>query len=653
MNSIIVLSDGAGTTIENGVITTNTVNLQNLNINEIQGILPADNITLYTDTTGTVDLGGLTNTALNINGYDTNINAGNNCNISTTNDTIILSNNDTSITSINNTNIIAVADLIMDASANTRIGDNSVTTYINGQTLELGNILSTNNINLGNTSGTQYLNVNSKVFTGLYSGFASGSIDMQANQISINNGNSKTVFFGNLKTTGNGLTTNGIIDFQIGSTSISGKVKLTGAQQLEPSVVANGLKIGNDITSANLFLGNATYPPSCNATATTGKQITNYDTVLSMIGAGSPIIKADEIQTYTAGGTLLITATAMTCNAITLAMNSAITFNDFVNLNEITPKTGAVDMYLWTAQANLTNIWLGSLTAANTGIINIAQNNGVINIGNSNTRTANINIGGGTSFSGAINIGQATGSANTIRVGATSFSNILLRGLTTTLSGGTATLSSVTTTINGTTTNINTTSGTANIGGGTSTVVIAGPTVNINATTINIGGAGTTAINITDPLTPTYVYSFTTGTNVAGTIGNILSSTYAGNTGVNLVSGAISPVSSIVSITDTGIYHFDVTHSYNVTVAGVVTRLLTYVTIKDNTGAFVANLGTQSAYGPVPVTSQYASTSATYVFTSVTPAAPWTAQVFLDFAFSSGTYRLSTSDFRFTTTRLA
>lgn len=669
MNGIITYDDGAGTTISGGVVSTNTINLQNLNINEIQGIVPADNITLYTDTTGDIQFGDnatnlrigdfststyVTGTALNLIGLnntlidtttDTTIQSGNDCNITST--------NDNSITSLNNTNITAVANLIMDASGNTRIGDNSVTTDVNGQTLNLGNTLGSNNINLGNGTGTNFLYLNSKTFTGIYSNLSTGSIDFQANQVSICSGLGKTVFISNIKTTASGLTTNGITDFSIGSTSALGKVKITGAQRIEPSVPATGLKIGEDITSANLILGNATYPPICNATATTGKQITNYDTVFGMIGAGNPIIKANEIQTYTAGGTLVITATAMTCNALTLAMNSAITFNDFVNVNELTPKTGAVDLYLWTAQANLSNIWLGSLTAANTGLVNIGANNGIINIGNSNTRTANINIGGGTSFSGAINIGQATGSANTIRVGATSFSNILLRGLTTTLSGGTATLSSTTTTINGTTTNINTTSGTANIGGGTSTVVIAGPTVNMNATTINIGGAGTTSITLSDPITPTYVYSFTTGTNVADTIGNIISATYAGNTGVNLVSGAISPVSSVVSITDTGVYHFDVTHSYNCTVAGTVTRLLTYVTIKDNTGAFVANLGTQSAYGPLPVTSQYASTSATYVFTSVTPAAPWTAQVFLDFAFSSGTYRLSTSDFRFTTTRIA
>ena len=537
MNGIVVYDDGAGTTISGGVVSTNTINLQNLNINEIQGILPADNITLYTDTTGDIQFGDnatnlrigdfatstyVTGTALNLIGLnntlidtttDTTIQSGGDCNITST--------NDNSITSLNNTNITAVANLVMDASGNTRIGDNSITTDVNGQTLNLGNTLGSNNINLGNGTGTNYLYLNSKTFTGIYSNLSTGSIDFQANQVSICSGLGKTVFLSNIKTTASGLTTNGITDFAIGSTSISGKVKITGAQRIEPSVAANGLKIGEDITSANLILGNATYPPICNATATTGKQITNYDTVLSMISAGSPIIKADEIQTYTAGGTLVITATAMTCNALTLAMNSAITFNDFVNVNELTPKPAATDMYLWTAAANLSNIWLGPLTAANTAITNIAQNNGVINIGIATSRTANIGIGTGTSFSGAINIGTASGLANTVRLGAAATSNLLLRGLTTTMSGGTATLSSTTTTISGTTTNINTASGTTNIGGGTSICVLAPATLNINATTINIGGAGTTAINLTDPMNPTYVYSATTGTNVVGSIGYI------------------------------------------------------------------------------------------------------------------------------------
>jgi hypothetical protein len=571
MNSIIILSDGAGTTIENGTITTNTIDISNLNVNNIQGKLPADNILLYTDTTGNIDLGKLTSTTLNMNGYNS----------------IYKTNNTTSIISLN--------DLYMESKFNAYIDSVSGSINMNASTINIANNISSVNVNIGNATGTTYLTLNSKSFTGIYSPLATGSIDLQANVISLNSGNGKTVFLGNIKTTASGITTNGITDFSIGASSFSGKLKITGAQQIEPNVIANGLTIGADITSTNLILGNSTYPPICNATATAGKQICNYDTVVGLIGGAgilstnnvwtgtndfSQRIKTDEIQTYTVGGTLLITATAMTCNAITLAMNSAITFNDFVNVNELTPKTGAIDMYLWTAQANLTNIWLGSLTAANTGITNIAQNNGLINIGISNTRAANINIGSGTSFSGAINIANQSGLANTVRIGANTTTTLLLRGTAVTLSGTNAALNHTTTTISSTTTSINTGSGTVNLGGGTTVLNVAGATTNLNSTTINIGGASTTSITLSDPINPSYVYSATTGTNVVGTIGYIY--TQATPTPANGTGWGGSPsAQTYASISvEAGVYIVDAT----MTILGAGTTNLQQVQASIGTG---------------------------------------------------------------------
>jgi len=75
MNGVIVISDGAGVVIENGVITAPTIDLTNLNINEIQGIAPANNILLYTDTTGSIDIGQLSTSTLNLKSINTNINA--------------------------------------------------------------------------------------------------------------------------------------------------------------------------------------------------------------------------------------------------------------------------------------------------------------------------------------------------------------------------------------------------------------------------------------------------------------------------------------------------------------------------------------------------------------------------------------------------
>lgn len=720
MNGIIVLSDGAGTTIEGGKVITNELEVTNFKVNNIQGKLPANNITLYTDTTGnvniadnatnirmgdnsnvttisanTLNLKGIVDTYLDTNNdtyilsgnninsqatnnmtmetftgsinfnsavdtyiitgnncsitsYDTYITSSNNCSITSTLDTNIFSGNalniqttnDTTITSFNNTTILSVNDCNIDASNNLRMGDFAVTTDINGQTLNLNNTTGLNLINIGNNVGTSFMYLNSKTYTGIYSTLATGSVDIQANQVSINSGNGKTTFIGDTKITAASFTTNGATNLTIGGTATNSKVLITGGHQIEPRTPATGLKIGEDIVSANFFLGNSTYPPSCNATATTGKQICNYDTVLGMIGGATllnsnnvwtgindfqQVITTPTVKPYTVGGTLTLGGGSgtddITLAATTLTCNSAATFNSFLNTNELTPRGSPVDMFLWSSAANLTNIWIGSTTNANTGIVNVSPNNGICNIANSTNRNASVNIANSVSFTGTVNLATASLGNHNVNIGRNATTTLTLRG--------------VSTSITGTTTTINTT------------------TLNVNSTTINLADASTTALNLNRAMTPAYTYNATTGTNIAGTIGNMQTGTYGGNTGINLVSGSINIVSNTINITDTGIYQFEVTNSYNCTAAGTITRLLTYITIRNQLNVFVANLGTQSTFGPVPITSQYMSTSATYIFTTASVALPWAAQVFLEIAFSSGTYRLSTSDFRFTITRIA
>lgn len=178
-----------------------------------------------------------------------------------------------------------------------------------------------------------------------------------------------------------------------------------------------------------------------------------------------------------------------------------------------------------------------------------------------------------------------------------------------------------------------------------------------SSATANDGTLTLSARNIVmaNPILPQYVagYDATFGTTIPATIGRVTNATYTGNTGVNLVSGSTNTVSGIISVSINGVYKIDVTTSYNCTGAGTITRLLIYCTVKNGAGVFVANLGTQSHYGPLPVTSQYISTSAVYPLATATALAPWTFQVFLEIQFSSGTYRLSNSDFRFTFTRIA
>ena len=54
MNGILSFNTGGGVIISGDTIVADTIDLTNLNIDNIQGIAPADNITLFTDTTGDI-----------------------------------------------------------------------------------------------------------------------------------------------------------------------------------------------------------------------------------------------------------------------------------------------------------------------------------------------------------------------------------------------------------------------------------------------------------------------------------------------------------------------------------------------------------------------------------------------------------------------
>jgi len=77
MNGVISYDDGQGTSISGGVITTNTFSTTNFNADNIQGVAPADNITLYTNTTGNISVGSSVANTITIDANSsTNINYG-------------------------------------------------------------------------------------------------------------------------------------------------------------------------------------------------------------------------------------------------------------------------------------------------------------------------------------------------------------------------------------------------------------------------------------------------------------------------------------------------------------------------------------------------------------------------------------------------
>jgi len=277
------------------------------------------------------------------------------------------------------------------------------------------------------------------------------------------------------------------------------------------------------------------------------------------------------------------------------------------------------------------NIFLGNSTASSTSQLNLnAQNNGIINIGNAVSRTADIRIlngtnctgnlliGGGTSYGGNIQIATNTNALNTMTIGTNVFSSMIIRGINysnqsqninlntgsgtgvVNISNGTSSgnvnignsataniniLGVVNTNTSGSTnTNIGSGSntGTVSIGNTTSTAVnILAPT-NINTSgavatnigsgtntgTITLGNTTTTTLNIGKPMTTTYGYTAGSGTNIVGTIGYVYNSP-SPSFGA-LGNNAFTTIDAMPL--GVGVYIVNATVTYTCTTAGSCTK---------------------------------------------------------------------------------
>lgn len=237
----------------------------------------------------------------------------------------------------------------------------------------------TGNITLGGFSVTNILNLQAKSIQ-IASSLITGLIDLSAKTININNGTGNATYIGSLSLNAGTIATNGVTDIFLSPTNIAGKIKLSGGQDLEPSNVAKNMLIGNDITSANLLLGNSTYPPSCLATATTANHITNYSTVSSLIS-----------------------------NAFTGAVSINPTGSGNTNINA-TSNTGTVSI----GNSASTTTMLGIVNIGNSGTSTITVGNSgtLINVGYPLTPIYTYNATTGANIVGAIGyiyVGTYTG----------------------------------------------------------------------------------------------------------------------------------------------------------------------------------------------------------------------------------------------------
>lgn len=237
MNGILSFDTGGGVVISGDTIVADTIDLQNLNIDNIQGIAPADNITLYTNTTGNINLGGTT----------------------------------TALTTVSGTNIASTAT---NDITNTATRDNTV------KATRYAKLIGENQV---------FINTNS---------LSTGTITIDAGSTTnINNGTGKPVNIASLKLNAGTIFANGITDITV-SPGTSGALKIAGGQQIEANNNANGFTICNNLTAGTFYLGNSTVGPSTTYTAVNPYELVNYQTAQS-IASGSSLLGLPNIWTNT------------------------------------------------------------------------------------------------------------------------------------------------------------------------------------------------------------------------------------------------------------------------------------------------------------------------------------------------------------------
>lgn len=352
MNGIITVSDGMGTVIEDDTVTTDTVicttfETDNLNVNNIQGKLPTDNITLYTNTTGNIRIGDnsaintITGTTLNLKSYDSVV-----------------------IDSINDTDIISGQNLYFDTVGTTTMTGTKI--IIGGsqniQPLNLGSPSylftdSTNEIHIGSPNSLNY--IDGPLYVDNIFGTTTGTVFIYPNVVDdINIGSSIIPIVGSyVCTQPTHLANKSYVDSKVAvdliplpnvwtgtSNTFNNKIVLNAIDALSagatvdlfPNLSTGTINFGVNATSAGAInIGNASATGTFSVSE--GTININPKTTLNManqIGTGT--VNICNANTYQ--GTLNIASTANTNGLLTNALNIGS------STSNITIKAGSISI---------------------------------------------------------------------------------------------------------------------------------------------------------------------------------------------------------------------------------------------------------------------------------------------------------------------
>ena len=369
-------------------INMSTVNASIVNVNEIQGLTPGDNITLYTNTIGNINIGDTTTNLTHLKGLN-----------------VLLE-------SVGDTYVQTANDLYLSTLGNTTM---------NGSSLFIGSNVSytIGNINIGNVS-TNSLTIDSK-----------NSFLSSVNNTTISSG-------GIIYLNSNGNT-------EICNGGYGGKLVLSGNQEIRakdrsmPSYLFTDAFSGGDV-----YMGNASTNLYLSCPLSSSKSIKCIDLNASTLNV-STIANISTLNVSTAN---ISTLNVSTLNASTTTFG--IINNTTINTTTLNASTANISFLKTTNISSISSSATNNLYPdSTTGILNICPNytNGAINIGNSGDvgsfslsqgtininpkttlnvanqiGTGNVNICNSNTFNGVLYIANTTptSGANIISMGSTS-----------------------------------------------------------------------------------------------------------------------------------------------------------------------------------------------------------------------------------------
>ena len=680
MNGIISIDDGAGSTMEGGVITANE-----LVIDEIQSKSPPNVVSLYTETTTVINVGSPTSTLnvsnLNVSNINVPLITFTTLNASTVNSQTSNTSTSNASTSNSSTSNSSTANNGTTNSSTSNSSTSNSGTANNGTTNS--STVNVSTLNFGTTSGTT-INMST----------VNASI-VNTNEIQgISSGDNITLY---TNTTGN---------INLGDTTTN-LTHLKGLNVLLESVGDTYVQTANDLylsTLGNTTMNGSSLFIGSNISYTIGNiNIGNVSTNSLTINSKNSFLSSVNNTTVASGGIIYLNSNGNTeiCNSgfggkMVLSGNQEIRAKDRSMPSYLfTDAFAGGDVYMGNVSTNIylncplsssksikcidlnastLNVsTIANISTLNASIINVSTlnastttfgtiNNTTINTSTLNASTANISFLKTTNISsisssstnnlypdsttgilnicpnytnGAINIGNSTDvgsfslSQGTININPKTTLNVANQIGTGTVNicdantfNGTLDLASTIPTSGTNTVNIGSTS--TALTEKSSTHNISSTTLNVSATTINLGTTAMSSLNINKPLTPNYdsLYNATNGAGANTDIGYVY---FVNNTSVfNMANNALVAITNL-QIFDVGVYLVNVRYQTGNQTASTLTATRQWIRVGygaiNNTGTNVnEQLFVSSIYQAQGVAgdSMITNFSVIYVVTSAT-----------------------------------